>query len=217
MMLHVVKTIDNSNFVYWPILKKKFLEHLVALSEDDRRMRFFANLKDEALSDYIDRINIHNDHVCYIEDGTNVIGFLHAAKVSHGVYEIGVSVSSDRRHSGVGSALFNNLILWAQSTGVEKLQINCLSSNVWMNKLARKYCDRVNIVDYSERSGFIEFPGTVDPYYAMGNYVINGILVCDSAIKTALTETQEKIQQFLAAPRASLVPWWVRPTSKGEK
>ena len=115
-----------------------FAAHLVALSGEDRRLRFGRALSDAALHDYVARIDFERDAVFgFAADGPSLGGAAHLAIVD-GVAELGVSVLAAYRRRGVASALFRLASDFARSRFVRTLFLRCLAENAAMLHIARK-------------------------------------------------------------------------------
>jgi putative acetyltransferase len=75
--------------------------------------------------------------------GDQVVGHLHVARedspVTRHVASLGMTVASDWRGKGVGSALMAEAIRWARSVGVEKLALSVYPDNEAALALYRKF------------------------------------------------------------------------------
>lgn len=123
-------------------LKGWIVEHLIKLSPEDRRMRFFHAVRDDGLKSYLDKIS-KDDEIFITMDtisgSMKVTGFLHVAALGDGSYEIGVTVDADHRKSGIAGQLFDRALMFLKGNGCKKLYINCLSSNTAMQKIVKRY------------------------------------------------------------------------------
>jgi ribosomal protein S18 acetylase RimI-like enzyme len=72
-----------------------------------------------------------------------VIGHIHVARedspVTRHVASLGMTVASDWRRKGVGSALMSEVIRWARSVGVEKLALSVYPDNDAAQALYRSF------------------------------------------------------------------------------
>lgn len=112
--------------------------HFLALDGEDRRLRFGASLKDDALRAYVGRIDFERDALFGVfDDALAVIGAAHVAR-DRGQAELGVSVLPAHRGRGVGGALLARAHLRARNWGVRALFMHCLAENGAMMHIARK-------------------------------------------------------------------------------
>ena len=112
--------------------------HLLALGQDDRRLRFGAPLNDAAIARYVEGIDFTQDAVFGVtDDELQLLGAAHLAR-SSGHAELGVSVLTGHRGQGIGGALLDRAHLHARNWGVRELFTHCLSENRQMLHLARK-------------------------------------------------------------------------------
>ena len=112
--------------------------HLLALSPEDRRLRFGGTASDATLRDYVARIDFGRDAVfgCFADD-LSLGGAAHVA-LAGGVAELGVSVLAPFRRRGIGSALFGRASDFARNHFVRTLFMHCLTENAAMMHIARK-------------------------------------------------------------------------------
>ena len=112
--------------------------HLLALSSEDRRLRFGAAASDTVLRNYVARIDFDRDAVFgFFADDLSLGGVAHVA-VAEGVAELGVSVLAAYRGRGVGSALFQRASDFARNHFIRTLFVHCLTENAAMMHIARK-------------------------------------------------------------------------------
>jgi GNAT superfamily N-acetyltransferase len=143
----------------------RFRDHLLRLDAESRHDRFNGVTNEGYVSAYAER--------CF-HDGTTVIGYvegdraLGAAELherpdfSEPTGEIAFSVEREIQHRGIGSALFERLILNARGFGYEKLRVTTHSGNLAMKALARKFdahlsfenLETVGIIDLGKPAGW---------------------------------------------------------------
>ena len=112
--------------------------HLLALSRQDRRLRFGGAASDAAIHDYVAGIDFDRDAVFgFLADDMSLGGAVHVAVVD-GVAELGVSVLAAYRHRGVGSALFQRALDFARDHCARTLYMRCLTENAAMMRIARR-------------------------------------------------------------------------------
>ena len=129
----------------WPSDVAAYRAHLLRLDSAARYSRFGAVLSDGVLVDHAD--------ACFSAQ-TLVFGYfaagmirgaaeLHSldpgARIDLREGEAAFSVEKRWRHSGLGSALVERLILAARNRGLRMLVIICLPQNFAMQKLAKKF------------------------------------------------------------------------------
>ncbi len=117
--------------------------HLLALSPQDRYLRFGYMASDEQVAKYVTGLNFERDEIYGIFNRRlQLIAMAHLALESDAkaasCAEFGVSVSSDARGKGLGTLLFKRAMLHARAEGVELMFIHALSENAPMLKIARK-------------------------------------------------------------------------------
>lgn len=123
--------------------RPRIRDHLLALSEADRYLRFGYPASDNQVGTYVDRIDFARDEVFGIFNRRlELIALAHLAYFGESSggppsAEFGVSVSSRARGRGYGSRLFDHATLHARNRGVDKLVIHALSENTAMLKIAR--------------------------------------------------------------------------------
>jgi RimJ/RimL family protein N-acetyltransferase len=118
--------------------RSAFAAHLLALSSEDRRLRFGRAMSDAALRSYVARIDFDRDAVFgFVADEPSLGGAAHLAIVD-GVAELGMSVLAAYRRRGVGSALLQRASDFARDHFVRTLFLRCLTENAAMMHIARK-------------------------------------------------------------------------------
>ena len=129
--------------------------HYIALSSEDRRLRFGAPIHDEGLAAYVDRIDFGRDGVFAVQDDElRVIAAIHVA-VGDGPAELGLSVLPGARSQGLGDALLKRSATWLRNRGELAVYVHCLSENAAMMHLARKNGMRI-AHDGAESDGRLE-------------------------------------------------------------
>jgi GNAT superfamily N-acetyltransferase len=114
--------------------------HLLLLPADDRRLRFGQHIRDEAVHDYVARIDFERDRVFGVHaPDLELAGVAHLAldPVAQ-LAELGLSVDPTCRGKGYGFALLQRAVLHAANLGFRVLFMYCLAENRIMMHLARK-------------------------------------------------------------------------------
>ena len=114
------------------------LVHFTSLGPEDRRLRFGTALRDEAIRDYVERIDFGRDDVFAVHDGTmRLLGAIHVALTGDSA-ELGLSVLPEARNEGVGTALFERAVMHLRNRSTRSAFVHCLSENGAMMHIARK-------------------------------------------------------------------------------
>ncbi|HMS27777.1 MAG TPA: GNAT family N-acetyltransferase [Burkholderiaceae bacterium] len=123
--------------------KGRIAAHLLALSVEDRYLRFGYKASDAQIQNYIDALDFERDDFYGIFNrNLDLLAVAHIA-FTNGLdqqrhAEFGVSVNKEARHRGYGSRLFERAALRSRNEGVAIMHINALSQNSAMLKIARK-------------------------------------------------------------------------------
>jgi len=125
-----------------PEHRERIAAHLLALTPDDRYLRFGYVATDEHIRNYVERLDFINDDIFGVYNRRlELIAMAHLAysrdPQSANCAEFGVSVLAKARGRGYGRRLFERAVLHARNEGVELLFIHALSENVAMLKIAR--------------------------------------------------------------------------------
>jgi RimJ/RimL family protein N-acetyltransferase len=127
-----------------PRHRERIAEHLLALPEHDRYLRFGYAASDDQIQKYVQQINFDRDDVLGIFNRR-----LRLLAMAHLAYspddggqptacaEFGVSVGAHARGRGYGKRLFDLAALHARNRGVQTLLIHALSENTPMLRIAR--------------------------------------------------------------------------------
>ena len=117
--------------------------HLLALSPQDRYLRFGYMANDEQVQRYVDTLNFERDEIFGIYNRKLALiamahlAFSTDAKLSS-CAEFGVSVLASVRGRGYGSRLFDRAVIHARNEGVDMMFIHALSENTAMLNIVRK-------------------------------------------------------------------------------
>jgi hypothetical protein len=103
------------------VIVQMITDHLISLSPEDRNLRFFTKLSDEAIQAYVAKIDFKKDGVFVSFDiqYKRITGFLHAPKINETDFEIGVSVLKETRVLDWGIS-FSSLLLIGFKLWVER-------------------------------------------------------------------------------------------------
>lgn len=112
--------------------------HFLALTVEDRRLRFGRPMNDAAALGYVANIDFARDAVFGVFDAdVRLVGIGHLARDSAHA-ELGLSVIAAGRGRGVGRSLLERAITHARACGLQLLYMHCLGENEPMRRLARR-------------------------------------------------------------------------------
>ena len=123
---------------------RRIAQHLLALDEHDRYLRFGFPANDEQIQRYVDGLDFTRDQVFGIFNRRlELIAMAHLAFLAPDPgapvgAEFAVSVLAKARGRGYGSRLFDRAVVHARNEGVELMFIHALSENRAMIRIARK-------------------------------------------------------------------------------
>lgn len=125
-----------------PRERSRIAGHLLALSPQDRYLRFGYAASDEQVQRYVDALDFERDELFGIYNRRlELIAMAHVAFAPAGqpreCAEFGVSVAAHARGRGYGARLFERAVVVARNEGVGMLFIHALSENAAMLKIAR--------------------------------------------------------------------------------
>lgn len=123
--------------------RARIATHLLALSEQDRYLRFGYPATDEHIRRYVEGLNFERDQVFGIFNRRlDLLAVAHLARYDAAEYqgcaEFGVSVAAHARGRGYGSLLFERSAMHARNDGVHMLFVHALSQNATMLHIAQK-------------------------------------------------------------------------------
>lgn len=146
-MSNVVETVSSLSkapmVVLVPSHRGAIEQHLLALGERDRYLRFGYAATDEHIHNYVEGIRFDRDEVFGIFNrDLKLIAMAHLAYAVHTdrthSTEFGVSVSTHARGRGYGNLLFARAVMHSRNQGVSIMHIHALSENAVMLRIARK-------------------------------------------------------------------------------
>jgi GNAT superfamily N-acetyltransferase len=145
-----------------PRHRERIAQHLLALSPQDRYLRFGYAAQEAQIRAYADKLDFERDDIYGIYNRSLVlIAMAHLAFAAEpqceNCAEFGVSVLSDARGNGYGTQLFDRAITHARNKGVDLMFIHALSENVPMLKIAHNAGALVER-DGSESEAYLRLP-----------------------------------------------------------
>lgn len=144
------------------------LAHLLALSHEDRRMRFGHPLGDSAIAKYVDKLDFSRDALFGIfGKDQQLVGVVHLGVLPKKpesttplAAELGISLSEEVRGHGLGTLLFKRAIRRARNQNVEAIFIYTLLENDAMLRIAQKCNMKVKREDGQYEAWLQVIPGS---------------------------------------------------------
>jgi len=184
-----------------PQHRERIAQHLLALSADDRYMRFGYLATEDQIRRYVSTLDFERDEIFGIFNrALRLVAMAHLAysqdQQTEACAEFGVSVQKTSRGRGYGARLFEHAAMHARNAGVQVLFIHALSENAPMIRIARKHGARVER-DGSETEAYLRLPPAnwdsqltelVSEQFAQTNYTIKKQV---KRFMDALAEVQE--------------------------
>jgi RimJ/RimL family protein N-acetyltransferase len=141
---------------------ERIATHLLALSPQDRYLRFGYAANDEQIRHYADSLDFDRDEIFGIYNRRlELIAMAHLAFSTNpelkSCAEFGVSVLGKARGRGYGSRLFDRAVMHARNEGVDLMFIHALSENTAMLNIARKAGATIER-DGSESEAYLVLP-----------------------------------------------------------
>lgn len=127
----------------------KILEHLLALTPEDRRCRFHGMTSDERIRHYCDEMTRREAHLIGCLEGERLVGLIEIVPSGEGTErrgEVGVSVAPDRRDHGIGHALVQHALDFAANHGLP-LVFGYLPDNVRIPRIVHDLGGKVNRIE----------------------------------------------------------------------
>jgi len=147
-----------------PRHRERIAQHLLALPEHDRYLRFGYMASDDQIMKYVQQIDFDRDEVLGIFNRRlQLLAMAHLAYQpadggqTASCAEFGVSVAAHARGRGYGKRLFDLAALHARNRGVQALLIHALSENTAMLRIARNAGAEV-VRDGSESQAHLKLP-----------------------------------------------------------
>jgi RimJ/RimL family protein N-acetyltransferase len=139
------------------------LAHYLRLSPEDRYLRFFNNLSDYAITQFVTTQMDLADGVAFgiMVDGA-LVGVAYVGKTyessGRDTAEAGFSIDLEHRGEGHASLLMSAIIGYCRGARIQTLVMSCLRENTRMQKIARNFGLRV-VVERDEAYADLNFPG----------------------------------------------------------
>ena len=148
-----------------PRHRERIGDHLQALAEHDRYLRFGYPATDAQIARYVDALDFDRDELFGIFNRRlELIAMAHLAHApaqlrpgQPAMSEFGVSVLARARGRGFGGRLFEHAVMHARNRGMQTLFIHALTENTAMLKIARAAGATVER-DGSETEAWLKLP-----------------------------------------------------------
>lgn len=142
--------------------RERIAQHLLALSPQDRYLRFGHWASDAQIARYVAALDFDRDEIFGIYNRRlELIAVAHLAYAKESCHdscaEFGVSVLHSARGRGYGARLFDRAAMHATNDGVSLMFIHALSENAAMLKIARNAGARVER-DGTEAEAYLRLP-----------------------------------------------------------
>lgn len=126
-----------------PRNRARVLEHLLALDEADRALRFGRVVGDEQIGAYVEHLDFDRDLLFGIFNRRlRLVAFAHLAfalaEDTDPVAEFGVSVLPRWRGRGLGARLFDHAVMHARNHGARTLLLHVAAENAAMLAIVRR-------------------------------------------------------------------------------
>jgi GNAT superfamily N-acetyltransferase len=144
--------------------QRSLLNHFLALTGADRRLRFGASLSDSAVEAYVLGLDFDADAIFGVsDDDLKLIGVAHLARGDR-CAELGLSVLRPERSRGIGRALLRRGYIHARTWQVRSLYMHCLAVNVAVIRLAREEGMKT-VAESDEADAWVRLPPPDFPAY----------------------------------------------------
>ncbi|MEJ2119087.1 MAG: GNAT family N-acetyltransferase, partial [Alphaproteobacteria bacterium] len=121
---------------------EKFRDHMLRLDADNRRMRFGMRVDDYFIKNYTSHPSVFEGVIYGFFIGNEMRAAAELRLIGagwSGEAEAAFSVEREWQDIGIGTELLGRLIMTARNRGINRLYMNCLSSNRKMQCVAKKY------------------------------------------------------------------------------
>lgn len=121
--------------------RQRMTGHLLALSPEDRRMRFCGAIKDERIARYVQGLDFARAVIIGAFADSQLCGIAELIPVpgEPGRAELGVSVHPPWRNAGVGTRLLQRALNLARNRFIAEVHLIFLPDNHSMRRLAQKF------------------------------------------------------------------------------
>lgn len=181
--------------LHHPFEKILVKNHLTALKDHDRHLRFGAALSDEGIESYVDQQWYADGAWFGVYDGPNkIIALVHVAVVGDEA-ELGLSVEPEYRGQKLGQRLFERAVMYIKSKNIKHVFMHCLSENAVTRHIANKYgMTMITSQGETDARAVIDFPYTiVDP---LQEAVAQNLALYDNSIRAIAKMWSDYIERI---------------------
>lgn len=172
----------------------RYREHLLALDQHSKYLRFGYQIRDEMINTLCDKFESNpKQHKLFVieNDDLEVVGAGHISLEGEEL-ELAFSVLKDYQGQGMGSSLMSRTVEWCQNRGIKGGCMVCLTSNAAIKKLAQKHGILIN--DHGETLADIKIPD------ATAVSVAHEVIDSNMAKFDHLGKMQRRFARMLAFP-----------------
>lgn len=140
--------------------RPRILRHFLALSREDRMLRFGHAPSDEALVQFVAELDFAQDRLFGLAKPRGaLLALAHLAVRANapGRVELGLSVLARARGKGLGSRLFQLALQVCRAAEVQTLYMHCLATNQTMLHIAQK-AGMLIVREHGEADAWLQFP-----------------------------------------------------------
>lgn len=164
--------------------KQKLVEHLQALKDEDRRLRFGGMVTDDYILNYVEKSCGKEENQWFgVEDDGKIVAACHAA-IMDNLAELGCSVDREYRGHRLAQMMFDRAVTWLRTKGIQDVCMHCLAENSIMRHIARKN-DMTVVTDQGEADANVHLePANV--FTAITDAYADRMALYDMVFKTNL-------------------------------
>jgi GNAT superfamily N-acetyltransferase len=139
--------------------RPRVLDHLLALSDSDRQLRFGHVVSDYLLGQYVEQLDFDGDDIFGVFDSQlQLVAMAHLAfDESTQLAEFGVSVQAHLRGRGIGATLFERAVTQARNRGAQSMAIHLERNNAAMLAIVRRAGAEIEF-DGAQATAQLELP-----------------------------------------------------------
>ncbi len=144
MLLKRLLNIPNGNQILIRQATRNDLDGIVNVFESVMAEEIYLLGEHFYAIDYINtKISGENDLILIAEDNGKIIGVLTLIREpflkNRHVAVLGIAIIDGYRHEGIGSAMMDESIRWAESAGIEKITLEVFSTNINAIEMYKKF------------------------------------------------------------------------------
>ena len=161
------------------------LAHFLALSAEDRHLRFGCTVADVSIERHVAGIDFTHDAVFSMNGHSRHFeGIAHLAFDKNHA-ELGISVLEPYRGRGIGTALVSRAAVHARNRHIDVLFMQCLSENCAIMRIAAALGMRV-VTQGPDSEASLSLP-SANPLSIVREMMSDGLALCDAALRERLS------------------------------